>query len=124
MNCPKCNAVMESVTFEEITVDRCTQCLGIWFDEFERERLKEMKGADIIDVGQEAQDSVLNQMKHVRCPNCQAQMIPMVDVKQPHIWYESCPVCYGAFFDAGEFKDYKHESIGDLFKRIGLKGRT
>lgn len=124
MNCPKCNAEMETVTIEEITVDRCTQCFGIWFDEFERERLKEIKGADAIDIGDPEQGAKLNEMKQVFCPSCGAQLIPMVDVKQPHIWYESCAICYGAFFDAGEFKDYKHESIHDIFKRIGLKGRS
>jgi 4a-hydroxytetrahydrobiopterin dehydratase len=31
----------------------------------------------------------------------------MVDAKQPHLWYEACTECYGIFFDAGEFKDFK-----------------
>jgi Zn-finger nucleic acid-binding protein len=42
----------------------------------------------------------------------------MVDLKQPHIRYEKCPSCYGIWFDAGEFKDYKEENLSDIFKDI------
>ena len=43
-------------------------------------------------------------------------MIRMVDHRHPHLWYESCTVCYGVFFDAGEFRDYKEHSILETFK--------
>ena len=36
--------------------------------------------------------------------------------KQPHIWTETCPVCFGSFFDAGEFRDFKQETLSDLVK--------
>ena len=42
MNCPKCQAAMELITFEGVTVDRCTACKGIWFDANEQKLLKEM----------------------------------------------------------------------------------
>jgi Zn-finger nucleic acid-binding protein len=32
MNCPKGSAAMEIVGFDGIEVDRCTGCLGLWFD--------------------------------------------------------------------------------------------
>jgi Zn-finger nucleic acid-binding protein len=38
-------------------------------------------------------------------------MIRMVDRHQPHIWYESCPVCFGVYMDAGEFRDQKRPRI-------------
>jgi transposase-like protein len=34
------------------------------------------------------------------------RMIRIVDVDQPHIWFEHCTVCGGSFFDAGEFRDF------------------
>ena len=45
-------------------------------------------------------------------------MIKMVDQRQPHIWYKSCSLCYGVFFDAGEFRDYKEETVLDFFKDL------
>jgi len=50
-------------------------------------------------------------------------MIRMVDNKQPHIWYESCTICNGVFFDAGEFKDYKEHTFADFIKSFQKKER-
>ena len=83
-----------------------------------------MKGPESIDTGTphaERRDTVVR----IDCPVCHTQMIRMVDVKQPHIWYESCPVCFGVFYDAGEFRDHKeHHVLGffkDLFNRTERK---
>ena len=51
LNCPKCAAAMEKVTFQNITVDRCTACRGLWFDALEQEHLAAIKGSEAIDVG-------------------------------------------------------------------------
>jgi Zn-finger nucleic acid-binding protein len=44
-------------------------------------------------------------------------MIRMVDHQQPHIHFESCTLCHGVFFDAGEFRDYKEVTVAEWFKR-------
>jgi Zn-finger nucleic acid-binding protein len=62
-------------------------------------------------------------MGKINCPVCQTQMIRMVDKNQLHIWFESCTKCYGIFFDAGEFKDYKEETLADFFKDLMAKPR-
>ncbi len=123
MNCPKCEGSMEKVTFSSIEVDRCTGCKGIWFDMLEAEHLKDMKGSEAIDTGDPKLAEKFNEIKHVKCPLCQVDMIGMVDVQQPHIWYEGCPQCYGLFFDAGEFTDYKEETVLDFFRDLLSKKR-
>ena len=123
MNCPKCDAGMEKVTHGAIEVDRCTECGGIWFDMLEAEHLKDAGGSEVIDVGDSEVGKQYSAMKHVKCPVCHGEMIGMVDVRQPHIWYEGCTVCYGLFFDAGEFTDYKEETILDFFRDLFAKER-
>ena len=120
MNCPKCNAVMEKVTYEGVEVDRCTGCQGIWFDFREQQQLKKVKGAAAgIDVGDPAAGRKMNEVGKINCPRDGVLLTRMVDLRQPHLWYEACPHCYGVFFDAGEFKDYSQktlvESVRDLF---------
>lgn len=39
MRCPKCGDKLEEITFQEIMVDRCTGCQGVWLDSGELERL-------------------------------------------------------------------------------------
>jgi Zn-finger nucleic acid-binding protein len=50
-------------------------------------------------------------------------MVKMVDKDQPHIWYEQCHSCFGVYFDAGEFNDYKHRSLFDYIGDIFVKER-
>ena len=123
MACPKCGADMEKVTYQEIKVDRCTRCKGIWFDMLEAEQLKTLKGSEDIDTGDPKLGKVFSKVEKINCPVCHTQMIRMVDLDQPHIWYEGCTVCYGLFFDAGEFRDYKEETVLDFFKDLFTKER-
>ncbi len=118
MNCPKCSAAMEKVQYESIEVDRCTDCKGIWFDMLEQEHLKALEGSEEIDIGDPEVGKQTNIVDRIACPVCDTPMIRMVDGRQPHIWFESCTVCYGVFFDAGEFRDYKQETILDFFKDL------
>jgi Zn-finger nucleic acid-binding protein len=108
---------MQVVEYEGISVDRCTSCKGLWFDMLEHEHLKEIEGSESIDLG----SSHAGKKKHggkkkterdpIDCPVCKTRLIRMVDRSQPHIWYEACTSCYGVFFDAGEFRDYKERTV-------------
>jgi Zn-finger nucleic acid-binding protein len=53
----------------------------------------------------------------VFCPVDGALMVRMVDAARPQIWVESCPVCHGRFFDAGEFTDVKERGLAELLRR-------
>ncbi len=68
MNCPKCNAGMELVTFEGVTVDRCTECRGIWFDANEQKWLKEKKGSEVIDDGDASVGRKMDKINNYECP--------------------------------------------------------
>lgn len=37
--CPKCSEPLEEVRFQEVMVDRCPRCQGIWLDHGELDRL-------------------------------------------------------------------------------------
>jgi Zn-finger nucleic acid-binding protein len=114
---------MEKVAFASVKVDRCVDCHGIFFDEFEKEQLRRRRGADAIDTGDPKVGREFNKVDHINCPRCGSRMIRMVDLDQPHIWFEHCTVCGGSFFDAGEFKDLKHHTILDFFRDLTVKER-
>src|SRR5690242_10974545 len=118
MKCPKCNAQMELVTYEGVTVDRCTGCKGIWFDANEQRLLKEKKGAEVIDIGDAAIGKRMDKITDIKCPRCESKMIRMVDVDQQHIDFEACTSCFGIFLDAGEFKDLKDFTVSEYLKGL------
>jgi Zn-finger nucleic acid-binding protein len=114
---------MQVVEHEGIAVDRCSGCNGLWFDMLEHEHLRNIAGSESIDLGSPEVGKIYNQKEFVDCPVCETQMVRMVDQRQPHIWYEACTSCYGVFFDAGEFRDYKELTVLDFFRDLFAKER-
>lgn len=39
LQCPKCDGTLVEITYEDIPVDRCEKCNGVWFDAGEIELL-------------------------------------------------------------------------------------
>ena len=115
MNCPKCNAAMNTVQHEGVEIERCSGCAGLWFDAFEHEELKELTSSASVDSAP-AESSSSHAGGTGACPKCTAKMIQMVVASQPHISYESCPTCHGVFFDAGEFADFRDETFSEKFR--------
>ena len=111
---------MEKVKFQNIEIDRCAKCFGLWFDMLEREHLDAIKGSESIDIGQPRKEN-RGAVVRINCPVCHTPMIRMVDLKNRNVWYESCKVCYGVFYDAGGVQEHKeHHAFGffaDLFDR-------
>jgi Zn-finger nucleic acid-binding protein len=120
LHCPKCAAAMETITFHDIAVDRCTGCKGLWFDALEKDHLDEMEDAASIDVGAAPARTSPGPV-HMDCPVCRTRMIEMVDHGRPDVHFESCTICYGLFFDAGKYREHReHLTLGffhDLFHR-------
>lgn len=120
LKCPKCRHGMEEVSHGDITIDRCTECQGLWFDGDEAQRLKRMPGAELLDTGKASKGRNFDDCADIGCPRCGRIMEKSADWKQVHIWYETCRE-HGIFMDAGEFTDFKHDSALDWLRGL-IKG--
>ena len=112
---------MQAVTYEEVTIDRCTNCGGLWFDGDEAQQLKKIPGSEVMDTGNHKAGRSYDRHADINCPRCGKVMEKSADWRQVHIWYEVCRD-HGIFMDAGEFTDFKHETLFDWF-RGAIKGR-
>lgn len=121
MECPKCNAAMNEITVDtlngEVAIDQCSSCKGLWFDNGEAEQLKASWMSDFLDSGDPRIGKTYNRVRDIQCPRCKKEMQKVNDAKQRHLQYEICPE-HGMFMDAGEFTDYKHETLLDIFKGL------
>ncbi len=117
LRCPKCQSTMTPVRVVDVEVDRCGGCGGLWFDLLEHEDLKRSGTAETLDSGDARTGERYNQVGLISCPVDGQPMVRMVDKAQPGLWLESCPVCYGTFFDAGEFREYADERLRDMILR-------
>ena len=116
MKCPKCNSELKSLVHKGVEVERCSSCRGLWFDAFEHEELKQLSGSEKIDYS--SKTSMSAGSGSGLCPKDQQPLFGMVVAGQPHISYESCGYCHGAFFDAGEFKDFKEDTFGERMRAL------
>jgi len=103
---------MEIVHICGVEIDRCTRCKGIWFDQQEESLLKKAKGTHKADIGHQAIGEYYNTIRDINCPRCNVPM-KKTDMKRGRIpiQYETCDKCRGAFFDAGEFRDFAEPTI-------------
>ena len=122
LKCPKCHDEMERVKLAAGELDRCKGCQGMWFDLLEEEDFRAV--AAEVDIGDAATGAQYNAIDRIQCPVCpDSPLIRMVDLTQPHIWFESCTTCYGRFLDAGEFRDFAEVTVEDWFKRFSAPAR-
>ena len=124
MKCPKCDSEMQELTIDtlrgKVAIDKCDSCKGLWFDHGEAEQLKGDWMADFVDSGDPAAGRKYNTVRDIPCPRCGKVMTHLTDPKQPHLEYEACSE-HGMFFDAGEFTDYKYETLLDQFRKLAVK---
>ena len=123
MRCPKCRSDMEQIMIDDIEVDRCSSCHGLWFDDGELGKLRSKEMAAVLDIGDVKTGKKQNKIENYRCPRCAGPMNRLVDPEQTHIWFEQCGSCRGSFFDAGELTDLATESVSDFFKRFVTPAR-
>ena len=121
MDCPKCNSNMSELKIEilhgQVVIDRCDGCQGLWFDNGEAEQLKKDWMADFADSGDPTVGKTYNTVRDILCPRCGKPMLKKNDSKQSHLEFEACEE-HGVFMDAGEFTDWKHETLLDVFRVI------
>ncbi len=126
LHCPKCDADMTAVAADYGQhVHRCENCHGLfcseaalnsmqraWFDRPERKSEKE------IDTGHDSTGRYFNERGQITCPACGTWMDDVIVEDQPHIWFEHCPKCNSAFFDAGELTDLRYKTLADKVRDL------
>jgi len=92
------------VRYEDIELDYCTECRGVWFDSGELELLFDtmqldggaLESAGILNLPEAATDE-----KKRRCPICGRRM-KKVNIGQPPLLIDACIEGHGLWFDGGE----------------------
>jgi len=122
VRCPKCSNELTVKNYGRlISVNRCGGCAGLFVMPDALAEMKDEWMSEMLDSGNATEGRKLDAVRDIDCPSCSTRMEHKTDDKQTHIGYEQCPGCGGVFFDAGEFTDWKQDTVGDFFK--GLRAR-
>ncbi len=113
MDCPVCREPMIVLELNEVEIDHCLGCGGIWLDAGELELLLESA---------EEKDEVLNSFKidektkekKQKCPICLKKMDKVLCGKEGEVLIDKCSNNDGIWFDKGEL--YEIIEMGSLDK--------
>jgi Zn-finger nucleic acid-binding protein len=101
LNCPVCNYPLIILELNQIEIDYCTSCHGIWLDEGELELLLQDSDAkkkflDSFDVDKSSNE------KSVKCPVCSKKMDKVLCGDQVKVTLDKCSRQHGLWFNEGE----------------------
>lgn len=99
MNCPICKKPLIIVERNQIEVDYCTNCKGIWLDNGEMELLSEILNLNVETPNPYIQPTVQTNENLLKCPYC--RMI-MKKVNLNGAIVDVCANEHGVWFDKGE----------------------
>jgi hypothetical protein len=105
MICPVCKYDMIVVEYQNIELDYCNSCKGVWFDSGELELLLKSQG---LEEPKAFFDGILNSQeaaspeKKRNCPACGHKMKKTAIGGQPEILIDICHDEHGLWFDGGE----------------------
>ncbi|MBS2029498.1 MAG: zf-TFIIB domain-containing protein [Deltaproteobacteria bacterium] len=118
MDCPQCNVEMEELSGDDLTLQRCGNCEGLWTDVAELNRIllhNNLPGLESMG-GRPNNDELSRQ-----CPNDQCDMIVVEGGPKHSLRFETCEVCSGIWLEPeGEVNNAK-DAIGEFigfFKRF------
>jgi Zn-finger nucleic acid-binding protein len=106
MKCPSCNTDLKSKMLEDVEVDECNNCKGIWFEEDELRKAKDSADSDLNWMDFEIfkqKDKSQARAKNLACPQC-SQALVAVDYADTGVEIDCCPKCKGTWLDKDEFK--------------------
>jgi Zn-finger nucleic acid-binding protein len=109
MNCPICKKeAMIVLELNNVEIDHCLKCKGIWLDAGELELLlgDETRSKDLIAQFQIDKN---NREKKFKCPICGKKMEKILVGKQKKILIDRCKNGHGLWFDKGELENVIEE---------------
>lgn len=97
MECPRCNVEMEDLEGEDISLQRCSECSGIFIDPGDLNRILLRNGLPVLErLGGKAN---LEEIA-VTCPECTAVDLTVVEGNDKlGLRYETCESCGGIWLD-------------------------
>ncbi len=106
MNCPVCKIKLEKAILNNVEIDYCPNCLGMWFEEEELRWAKDDKDENLKWLDTDLWEK--EHKFHVSSGQklCPVDRLPLYEVVygESKINVDLCNICYGVWLDRGEFK--------------------
>ena len=124
MICPRCKESLQEIKLDEILLDKCGLCGGVWFDFAEMERLvaKDRRTLTRIlgDAAPRAHE-LPDEDARLVCPRCSDALLTVRSTEHPDLQVDACLTCYGRWLDGGELGRVRDQGLFDKVKDLARR---
>lgn len=115
-HCPKCGSALLEFTYQQVRLDQCLHCEGIWLDAGELDKVVRGRKGLLLSLEYERKRAHALEREHQpppeeaahlralhldRCPRCGGTL---EEAAFHQIRLDRCPDCAGVWLDAGELE--------------------
>jgi len=102
MDCPRCNVEMTPLEGEDISLQRCAECSGIFTNPGDINRILLRAGLPVLDRldGRANLEEI-----SVECPECGVDMTVIEGHDKRGLRFETCESCAGIWLELGDAED-------------------
>lgn len=105
MDCPVCkNEPMIVLELNEVEIDYCLSCKGIWLDAGELELLLDSSTETVEFLNSFTIDDQTKEKK-LKCPICNKKMEKILVTGDKKVQIDKCKSNHGIWFDSGELEE-------------------
>jgi uncharacterized protein len=111
--CPACSSEMTTVQAQDVTIDQCSACKGIWFDDQELDKLENKTASLSIDLLRSDPGSmaVVDHNRPRNCPRCgNVLLIRCYYDDTNEVEIDQCVQCSGVWLDPGELNSVRGDN--------------
>lgn len=98
MDCPKCSVELEQQEDDQIAVQRCLQCGGIWMDAADLNRV--LLRHNLSNLEKQGGKPNLEELEG-QCPQCQVDLVAIEGGPRRSLRYDTCESCGGIWLGQG-----------------------
>lgn len=113
MNCSGCGGDMQELVVDDVTIDQCERCGGVWLDAGEAEDLAKKGPTSPKDELKRKKYELLRQWKAApqdprptdrSCPRCDEHLVRVHYKHVPGLLVDKCAKDCGLYLDKGELE--------------------
>ena len=119
MKCPSCKIELTKLAMDEVEIDECRQCKGIWFGDDELRIAKDAMDGDLNWMDFEIwkhEDQFKTSSRNIACPQCEKGLVS-ISYANTDVQIDYCPSCKGAWLDKGEFEKIVEDLTNELLTK-------
>lgn len=113
LDCPRCKTgKLQEIELDDIFIDRCLTCAGLWFDQGELEQMATLKEVKTIET------EIPKEVGSIQCPRCKdtALRVKRLTADSQDVELYKCPSCLGTWLDRGVLRISEDEQITQHIK--------